>query len=174
MTEGKKTMKNIVTLATLGATLLFAPSIVSAQAESSNDHNAKITDLEINLMRKDLRDQKKQVIAANLPLTGDEAAKFWPVYGSYTEQTIKINDRRYALFKEYAANYNTMTDAQASSYIRRWNQVDGDFTNLRLEWIPKFEQLLGERKTAAFFQLDRRCGLMIELQLSSLLPLVQP
>ena len=31
-----------------------------------------------------------------------------------------------------------MTDAQASSYIRRWNQVDGDFTNLRLGWIPKF------------------------------------
>ena len=37
-------MKNIVTLAAL--------------AESSSDHNAKITDLEINLMRKDLRDQK--------------------------------------------------------------------------------------------------------------------
>ena len=70
-------------------------------------------------MRKDLRDQKKQVVAANLPLTGDEAAKFWPVYDAYTQETIKINDRRYALFKEYAANYNTMTDAQASSYIRR-------------------------------------------------------
>jgi len=167
-------MKNIVTLAALSATMLFALGIIGAQAESASDHNAKITDLEINLMRKDLRDQKKQVVAANLPLTGDEAAKFWPVYDSYTQETIKINDRRYALFKEYAANYNTMTDAQASSYIRRWNQVDADFTNLRLEWIPKFEQALGMKKTATFFQIDRRCGLMIELQLSSLLPLVQP
>ena len=42
------------------------------------------------------------------------------------------------------------------------------------EWIPKFEQVLGMKKTATFFQIDRRCGLMIELQLSSLLPLVQP
>jgi len=167
-------MKNIVTLAALSATMLFALGIIGAQAESASDHNAKITDLEINLMRKDLRDQKKQVVAANLPLTGDEAAKFWPVYDSYTQETIKINDRRYALFKEYAANYNTMTDAQASSYIRRWNQVDADFTNLRLEWIPKFEQALGMKKTATFFQIDRRCGLMIELQISSLLPLVQP
>ena len=139
-------MKNIVTLATLGATLLFAPSIVSAQAESSNDHNAKITDLEINLMRKDLRDQKKQVIAANLPLTGDEAAKFWPVYDSYTQETIKINDRRYGLFKEYAANYNTMTDAQASNYIRRWNQVDGDFTNLRLQWMPNLSRCSARKR----------------------------
>jgi hypothetical protein len=168
-------MKKIVTLvAALGATMLFAPGIVSAQAESSSKEKAQVTDLEINLMRKDLRDQKKQVVAANLPLTGDEAAKFWPQYDAYTQQTIKINDRRYSLFKEYATNYNTMTDAQASSYIRRWNQVDGDFTNLRLEWIPKFEQVLGPKKTAAFFQIDRRVGLMIELQLSSQLPLVQP
>jgi hypothetical protein len=167
-------MKNIVTLATLGVTMLFAHTIVSAQSESTSEQRAKITDAQISLLRKDLRDQKKQVVAANLPLTGDEAAKFWPVYDSYTQETIKINDRRYALFKEYAANYNTMTDDQAGSYIRRWNQVDGDFTNLRLEWMPKFEQVLGMKKSAAFFQIDRRCGLMIELQLSSLLPLVQP
>jgi hypothetical protein len=167
-------MKNIITLVALGGAMLFHPGMLSAQAESSSNQKAQVTDLEINLMRKDLRDQKKQVVAANLPLTGDEAAKFWPQYDAYTQETIKINDRRYALFKEYAANYNTMTDAQASNYIRRWNQVDGDFTNLRLQWIPKVEQVLGEKKTAIFFQLDRRCGLMIELQLSSLLPLVQP
>ena len=69
------------------------------------------------------------------------------MYDSYTQETIKINGRRYVVMKEYAANYNTMTDAQASSYIRRWNQVDGDLTNLRLEWIPKFEQVLGMKKT---------------------------
>jgi hypothetical protein len=167
-------MKTIATLVTLGTGLLFATNMASAQAESSSDSRAKITDLEISLMRKDLRDQKKQVVAANLPLTGDEAMKFWPVYDAYTQETIKINDRRYALFKEYAANYNAMTDDQASSYIRRWNEVDGAFTNLRLEWIPKFEQVLGPKKTAAFFQIDRRVGLMIELQLASQLPLARP
>jgi hypothetical protein len=167
-------MKNIAALVTLSAGLLFASGIANAQGENSTDQNAKITDLEVNLMRKDLRDQKKQVIAANLPLTGDEAAKFWPGYDAYTQQTTKINDRRYELFKQYAANYNTMTDAQAGSYIRRWNEEDGAFTNLRREWIPKFEQVLGPKKTAAFFQIERRIGLMIELQLSSRLPLVQP
>jgi hypothetical protein len=173
--QGKESaMKTVATLVALGAGLLSAPAMASAQAESSSDPAAKITDLEISLMRKDMRDQKKQVVAANLPLTADEAMKFWPVYDAYTQQTIKINDRRYALFKEYAANYTTMTDVQASNYIRRWNEVDGAFSNLRLEWIPKFEQVLGPKKTAAFFQIDRRVGLMIELQLASQLPLVQP
>ena len=138
------------------------------------DTSAKITDLEVNLMRQDLRDQKKQVVAANLPLNGDEAAAFWPLYGTYTDETIKVNDRRYGLVKEYAANYNTMTDQQASDYIRRWIEVDQAATQVRLEWIPKFEKMLGNKKAAMFFQIDRRVGLMMEIQLASQLPLVKP
>jgi len=145
----------------------------SAQTERSRDL-AKISDIEINLMRRDLRDQKKKIVAANMPLNGDEAAKFWPLYDAYIQETIKINDQRYALVKEYAVNYSTMTDEQAASYIRRWIGVDEAATKLRLNWIPKFEQLLGPKKAAIFFQIDRRTGMMIELQLSSQLPLVQP
>ena len=152
----------------------FLPAVSSpAQTKQSNER-AIISEAEINLMRKDLRDQKKQVVAANMPLSGDEAAKFWPLYDAYTQETIKINDRRYALVKEYAANYTTMTDAQAGSYIRRWIGVDEAASKLRQDWIPKFEQLVGPKKAAIFFQLDRRTGMMIELQVASLLPLVQP
>lgn len=171
--EEKRTLRRFVCLS-FGAGLLVAAGIGSAQAQNSSGSTASSLDTQVNLMRKDLRDQKKQIVAANLPLTGDEAAKFWPVYEAYTQETIKLNDRRYGLFKEYAANYQTMTDDQASSYIRRWNAVDGDFTKLRLDWIPKYEQVLGAKKTAIFFQIDRRVGLMIELQLSAQLPLVQP
>ena len=67
-----------------------------------------------------------------------------------------------------------MTDSQASSYIRRWIGVDQAFSKLRQDWIAKFEQLIGEKKAAMFFQIDRRVGLMIELQLSSQLPLIEP
>src|SRR6478736_891184 len=88
--------------------LLFAGVPAAGQAQKAAPSDTQVTDYEVSLLRKDLRDQKKQIVAANLPLTGDEAAKFWPVYDSYTQETIKINDRRYALFKEYAANYNTM------------------------------------------------------------------
>jgi hypothetical protein len=161
----------------MAAGLLVIPGFSSAQdlkAVKADDIVATITENEIALMRKDLRDQKKQIVAVNLPLSGDEAAKFWPVYDAYTKETIKINDQRYGLVKEYAANYSSMTDAQASSYIRRWVSVDEAASKLRLEWIPKIEAVIGEKKTAIFFQIDRRVGLMMELQLSSQLPLVQP
>ena len=158
----------------LGAALLLVPGLCPAQSEKSDDTVTKVTENVISLLRKDLRDQKKQIVAANLPLTGDEAAKFWPVYDAYTQETIKLNDQRYGLVKEYSANYTTMTDTQAASYIRRWIGVDEAATKLRAEWIPKFETVLGQKKAAMFFQIDRRVGLMLEIQLSSQLPLVQP
>src|SRR5436190_22479528 len=101
-------METIRTLATFAIGVLLAAGNASAQALKEDSSAAKISDIEINLMRKDLRDQKKQIVAANLPLTGDEAAKFWPLYDAYTRETIKVNDQRYALVKEYAANYNAM------------------------------------------------------------------
>jgi hypothetical protein len=140
----------------------------------SDEITANISEREIAMFRKDLRDEKKQIVAANLPLTGDEAEKFWPVYDAYTQETIKLNDVRFALVKEYAANYAALTDEQAASYIRRWIGVDEAAGKLRLQWVPKFEAVLGEKKAAMFFQIDRRVGMVQELQLSSQLPLVLP
>ena len=167
-------MKTIHALVIFGIATLAGTGHAFAQALKTDASAAKGIDTEINLLRKDLRDQKKQVVAANLPLNGDEAAKFWPLYDAYTQETIKVNDQRYALVKEYAANYDAMTDAVAASYIRRWIQVDEAGSTLRLEWIPKFEQTLGEKKAAIFFQIDHRIGLMMELQLAAQLPLIQP
>ena len=87
---------------------------------------------------------------------------------------MKVNDDRYALVKEYAANYSNLTDKIAASYIRRWMAVDAVAIKLRQDWTPKFEQVLGETKAAMFLQLDRRLTLIQELQIASQVPLIQP
>lgn len=47
-----------------------------------------------------------------------------------------------------------------------------------IEWREKylaiFSKIIGGKKTALFFQLDRRLALMIDLQIASEVPLVQP
>jgi hypothetical protein len=128
----------------------------------------------IQLMREDIRAERKKIVAANMPLTATEATKFWPLYDQYIGETIKINDSRYALIKEYAQNYSGITDAQADSYIKRWVTLDGDNAQLRVKYIPEFEKVISHKKTALFFQIDRRLSMMIELQLASQVPLVKP
>jgi hypothetical protein len=125
-------------------------------------------------MREDIRSERKKIVAANMPLTEAEATKFWPVYDRYISETIKINDARYSLIKEYARSHDTMTDVQARSYITRWLTLDGDNTQLRLKYIPEFEKVISPKKTAIFFQIDRRLGMLIELQIASEVPLAKP
>lgn len=158
----------------LFAFLIFS-SLAQAQTAAANQAaNDKLTDDAIALMRQDIRSERKKIVAANLPLTADEAVKFWPVYDQYVGEHTKIWDGRYALIKEYANNYQTMTPEQANSFIKRWTESEVSMAQLRLKWMPQFEKVISPKKTAMFFQIDRRLGLMVELQLSSQIPLVNP
>ena len=125
-------------------------------------------------MRKDIRSQKKQIIAANMSLTEAEAEKFWPIYDQYTAALTKINDTKVALVKEYLASYSTITDQQAESYVKRWAAVDQSVTQLRIKYFPVFHQVLSGKSTALFFQMDHRLGLLIDLQVTAQMPIIEP
>ena len=124
------------------------------------------------MLRANLRANRKELMARNMNLTPDEATKFWPIFDQYRKDAIKPNDERWALIKEYATNYNTMTDAQAQDYVKRATAVDEQLLALRLRYVPVFEKVLSPKKTALWYQIDRHIDLMINLQLSSMIPMV--
>lgn len=154
--------------------LLRAQQSPPAAGGGPNATEEQVNDANIELMRRDIRSDRKKVVAANLPLSEIEATKFWPVYDRYIAETIKVNDVRFAVLKEYAKNYETATEDQADSFIKRWVALDGDNAQLRLKYIPEFEKVISHKKTAMFFQIDRRVSMMIELQLAAQVPLVKP
>jgi Spy/CpxP family protein refolding chaperone len=119
----------------------------------------------VNLLRKDIRSQKKQIIAENMGLTDAEAEKFWPVYDQYAAELSKIYDAKLALLNDYANNYGSMTGDQAESYIRKRADVEQSIMQLRLKYMPAFRKVLSGRETALFYQLDWRLGLAIDVQL---------
>ena len=126
------------------------------------------SDEDIQLLRKDLRSQKKQIVAANMNLTDVDAETFWPVYDQYTADLARINDAKAALIKEYLQTFDMMTGEQAESYIRKRGSVEESIMQLRLKYIPVFRKVLSGRQTALFFQIDWRLGLMIDLQLAQM------
>jgi hypothetical protein len=166
-------MKNklMMALTLAGASFLAVPAL-QAQAPASKD-TPTVTDQDIKLLRQDIRSHKKQLIAANLTLTDAEATKFWPVYDQYTAEMTKIGDQKYALIKEYAQNFGSLTDAQAQSLLDRSLALDEAVAQLRIKYVPIVNKVLPGTKTATFFQIDRRITTLIDLQLSSNIPLVQ-
>jgi len=173
-------MRNKLALLAFAGVLLFTGPSVFAQSGSSAQGGANASagqqvasDQDIQLLRQDLRSKKKQLIAANLSLTADEATKFWPVYDQYVNDLVQVNNEKYNVIKEYANNWGTMTDAQALDLTKRSLDVDAKVTALRAKYVPIFNKVVPGTKTATFFQLDRRLTMLIDLQLASQLPLLQ-
>ncbi len=145
-----------------------------AQAAPSPPQGQPLSDQDIQMLRLNLRSQRKQVIAANLKLTDAEAEKFWPVYDQYIAELVKLNGTKYELIKQYVQNNGALTDAQADSAVTKWLDVDQGVSALRLKYVPMFRKVLSRQNTALFYQLDRRIQLMIDLQLMLALPLIEP
>ena len=130
-----------------------------------------VTDEDIALLRRDLRAMKMQVIGQNMSLSDTEGQKFWPIYNHYVKDLQEVNNQKYALLKQYAETWSTMTDQDALIYVRNWLEADGQAQALRLKYVPVVSQVLPGRKAATFFQLDRRLNMIVDLQLFSQIPL---
>lgn len=163
----------LMSVVLLSSSSLFSQTN-SSQAAPSSGQTQGVTDQDIELLRKDIRSQKKQVIAANMNLTDKEAEQFWPIYDQYTAELVTINNKKYDAIKQYAQNYGSLTDAQALELTKQVLQVDESVAQLRQKYVPIFGKVLSGKKTALFFQLDHRLVLLIDLQLASAVPLVEP
>lgn len=160
--------KNMIAAWILAGMLLNVPLVIAQQTASAG------VDQDIKLLRKDLQSARKQIVAANLPLTDVQAQKFWPVFEDYTAEIVKINDAKVAVIKDYAANYQNLTDAQAHNLLQRSTATDQALLELRTKYIPIFEKVLPAKMVARFFQVDKRIGTIMDLQLASEIPLVEP
>jgi Spy/CpxP family protein refolding chaperone len=172
-----KEKRVVIAVALAGLVLMTAeraPAQDLAPKPTAEATDQAPSDDDISLFRKDVRSLRKQIIAANLDLTDTEAQQFWPIFDRYTAEMRKLFDRKFEVLKEYAENYDTITDEQADTYIQGRAAVEESILQLRLKYIPIFRKVLSGKTAALFVQLDWRLGLVIDLQLASQVPLIQP
>ena len=162
-------MKTIFSCFVLLLAFTAANSTALAQRETATGVEVE---KDLALLRRDIRAEKKKIIAANVSLTETEATKFWPVYDQYVAEMTKHNDEFFSVIKDYAANQKTITDAQASSMIKRWVEIQIARDQTRQKYIPMFEKVIPGKKVALFFQIDRRLYALLDMQVASEIPLI--
>ena len=167
-------VKKLATIAVLGLSCIFACATASAQALVPQESSSRtISNQDLDLLRQDLRAKRKQLIAANLKLTETEAAKFWPIYNEYDAELTKLNDLRLANIQEYARNYDSMTESKADELI----QKAFDYRKRRSELLSKYyvrvKESLGSVQAARFVQIEDQLLMIIDLQITSELPVVE-
>jgi len=160
-------MRNVVTV------LAICVLLTSVMLAQTVDVSARpLSDTDIQLLRSDLQSGKNQVIADTMKFTDTESTVFWPVYRDYAHDQQVIADKRLQVIKDYAKYFDTMDDPKAKDMVQRMINVDDETLNLREKYWPRFEQALGAKRAAKFYQVDNRLSLMINLQLASLIPLI--
>jgi len=127
---------------------------------------------ELQMLRHDIREKKKKLIAENLPMTEPEAVKFWSVYDKYSTELRAINDEKFAMLRSYSQNWSSMSNHDSLIFMRRWLEIDEKVVHLRGQYLPIVSDALPGKKAATFFQLDERIGMMIDLEFASQLPLL--
>lgn len=127
----------------------------------------------VELMRSDLRTQKKALLTQAMSMTEDQSAAFWPVYNQYEAELITLTDARIALIKEYAANYDTMTDETAKGLVNRSFKWQEGRTKLLKKYYGKMEKALSPKLAARWVQAEHAIDSMIDLQVASELPLMK-
>jgi len=129
--------------------------------------------VEADMLRRDLRAEKREIVANNMGLTPTEADTFWPIYQEYEAELQLIWNKRITLIAEYASVYPDVTDEQAGTMMEESLALDDDVAKLRKTYYRKFKKALSAKTAARFIQLDRRINSLLELQVSNSIPLVK-
>jgi hypothetical protein len=148
----------------------FAQPAKPAAADDTRDVNLRAY---AELLRSDLRAQKVAIITEMMEFTEAEDTKFWPVYREYETALAKINDDRLALIKEYAGNYETMTDAVADRLARGALDLEARRHTLKATYYDRFKVALSAKTAAKFLQVENQILLLLDLQIAASLPIVQ-
>ena len=122
--------------------------------------------------REDLQTSRADIMAKNLSLTAEQAAKFWPVFDAYQKEQNAIMDEHLKGIKKYVDSYQNMDDAAALAFINTHFQRDDKMDALRKKWLAQFQKALPTRLAVRAMQIDRRLSLATQMELASQIPLV--
>jgi hypothetical protein len=126
----------------------------------------------MKIVAEKLRADKKLLVASNMELTEAEAAKFWPVYDAYQADQGKLAQRTAGLIKEYAANYQNMTDMVADKLLTDLIALEKDRVDLMASYRPKFAAVLPARKATRYYQIENKVRAIVNYELADAIPLV--
>jgi Spy/CpxP family protein refolding chaperone len=125
----------------------------------------------LEAVRADLQETRADIIAKNITLTSEQAAKFWPIYNAYQKEQNAIMDDQLKGIQRYIENFDNLDDAGALGLIKAHFDRDARMNALRQKWFGDFQKALGTKLAVRVMQIDRRLSLAHQTQFTARIPL---
>ena len=166
-------MRNTLLLV-VGVCVFSVPAIAWTPAQQARPVSTDSTSMDevLRAVRSDLQGERADIMAKNLTLTSEQAAKFWPLFEAYQKEQNVIMDEQLKGIQKYADSYQTLDNAGAMALINAHLDRDAKMTALRLHWLGEFQKVVPANIAARAMQIDRRLSMLAQLELSSQIPLV--
>ena len=162
--------KYVLALAALAFTTpAFAADAPAAQPAAAPQQTPEQV---IEQFKSDLQAKRADLMAKNMTLTADQAAKFWPMYDQFQKEQGAIIDEQLKAVETYSNNYATLTDADSVAFVKAQLERDTKMNALRSTWLTRFQTILPGGLAARAIQIDRRISQVAQAVLSSQIPLV--
>jgi Spy/CpxP family protein refolding chaperone len=125
----------------------------------------------LKVVRADLQGNRSDIIAKNITLSTEQAAKFWPVYETYQKEQNAIMDDQMKGIQKYISTYPNLDDASALGLINAHYDRDARMNALRQKWMGEFQKILPTKTVVRVMQIDRRLSLVHQIAFASEIPL---
>ena len=163
------------TLSFVAAICLFCLASISwiaaQQARPVSTTPAAVDEM-LAAVRADMQGTRADVMAKNLTLNAEQAAKFWPVYEAYQKEQNVIMDEHLRGVQRFIESFDTLDDTGALALIEDHLDRDAKMNALRQKALGDFQKAVGTKLAVRAIQIDRRLSLAYQLQIVSKIPLV--
>ena len=154
-------MKTKTTLFAIGLFLIISPVF----AQTLDDY--------LEVARDVLNAEKKAVVAEAMTLSDSESGPFWEMYNEYNAELYKVHTKRVNIIKDFAANYESMSDAKADELWTNSMAYQAELLKLNKAYYKKFKKIVPAGKAALYFQLENKIASLINAELAMEIPLVE-
>jgi len=126
----------------------------------------------LEVAREVLNADKKAIVADTMELSEAESAPFWALYNVYNAELYKVHTKRVNIIKDYAANYETLTNEKADELWKATMSYKKELLSLNQSYYKKFKKIISANKTVLYFQVENKIDALITAELAEAIPLV--
>ncbi|MBI1316459.1 hypothetical protein GC167_06315 [bacterium] len=127
---------------------------------------------EMEVIRSVFKMEKRQALEQVLKLSATEAELFWPMYTEYENKMAELGNQRIALIKDYAMNYQTLTDEKAAELAGKMHGLRKSREDLAAKYMKKAKKSIGGIKAATWYQFESYVTDHISVELSEEIPFI--
>ena len=127
---------------------------------------------EEELVKSYFKLSKKSLFEANMNLTDEQAVAFWPLYNKFEDESGKLQDDRIAFLKEYAENFENLTEEQADAFVQKVFKYRKKMLSVKMKYYKQIKKATTAKVATRFMEIEQYVQTAVRFTIMESLPFV--